>query len=77
MIGLAAVQTEPDTNHVWRLLNRLCASGMLVNPLPPDDIEIEVAHSSWKSLKADDSDMVPLVQKYLHSTRMSQKPLLV
>ena len=67
MIGLAAMQTEPDTNHVWRLVR----SSMLVNVLPPEDLEVEVAHSSWKSLRADDSDAVLLVQQFLHSTRMS------
>ena len=70
---LAATRTEPDTNHVWKLVR----SSMLVNVLPREDLEVEVAHSSWKSLKADDSDVVLLVQQYLHSTGMSQKPLLV
>jgi hypothetical protein len=71
--GLAATHTEPDTNHVWRLVR----SSMLVNVLPPEALEVEVAHSSWKSLGADDSDVVLLVQQYMHSARMSQKPLLV
>ena len=36
---------------------------MLVNVLPRKDLEVEVAHSSWKSLKADDSDVALLVQQ--------------
>ena len=68
-----AMRTERDTNHVWKLVR----SSMLVNVLPQEHLEVEVAHSSWKSLKADDSDVVLLVQQYLHSTRMSLKPLLV
>ena len=73
MSGLAATHTEPDTNHVWRLV----CSSMLAKVLPPEDLEVEVAHSSWESLRADASDVVLLEQQYLHSTRMSQKPLLV
>ena len=73
MSGLAATHTEPDTNHVWRLVR----SSMLVNVLTPEDLEVEVAHASWKSLRADDSDVVLLAQQYMHSARMSQKPLLV
>ena len=73
IMGVAATHTEPDTNHMWRLVR----SSMLVNVLPPEDLEVEVAHSSWKSLRADDSDVVLLVQQYLHSARKSQKPLLV
>ena len=70
MSGLAATHTEPDTNHVWRLVR----SSMLVNVLPPEDLEVEVAHSSWKSLRADDSDVALLVPQYLHNTRMPLMP---
>ena len=73
MSGLAATHTEPDTNHMLQLV----CSSMLAKALPPEDLEVEVAHSSWKSLRADASDVVLLVQPYLHSARMSQKPLLV
>ena len=73
MSGLAATHTEPDTNHMLQLV----CSSMLAKVMPPEDLKVEVAHSSWKSLRADDSDVVLLVQPYLHSARMSQKPLLV
>ena len=56
--GLAATRTEPYTNHVWKLVRY----SMLVNVLPREDLEVEVAHSSWKSFKADDSDVALLAQ---------------
>ena len=43
--GSAVMRIERDTNHVWKLVR----SSMLVNVLPREDLEVEVAHSSWKS----------------------------
>jgi hypothetical protein len=71
--GLVATHAEPDTNHVWRFLR----TSMLVDVLPPEDLEVEVMHKDWKVLRADDSDVVLVVQQYMHSTTVSQKPLLL
>ena len=71
--GLAATKAEPDTTHVWRIVRR----SALPNVLPRPDMEVEVHHDAWKELPADPRDAVLFVKQFMHSSEMSQSPMLL
>ena len=71
MSGLAATHLEPDTNHVWRFIRR----EMMPKLMP--GTEVVVTHDAWKDLPPHDKDCVLIVKKYMHSSEVSQTPLLV
>lgn len=70
--GIAATHLEPNTNHVWRIVQRraLLDSGIT-------DDAIECLHSDWSDLDPDPKDAILLVKHYMHSSTWSQAPMLL
>ena len=70
--GLVATHKEPEANHVWRMIRRsdLQSFGLTDNAI------INENHA-WKELPPDPMDAILLLKRHMHSTELSQDPVLL
>ena len=70
--GLVATQKEPEANHVWRIVARsdLDALGLT-------EASVVCQHSDWAALPPEPEDAILLLKRRMHSTKLSQDPLLL
>ena len=72
--GLTSTKTEKHANHVWRAVRR---ADLMSHHKGSDKWSIEVSHPDWEGLEPHDDDVIRLYKESMHSTRLSQMPLLV
>ena len=70
--GLVATHKEPEANHVWRIIRRsdLQSFGLTDNAISKENHD-------WKELPPDPMDAVLLYKHRMHSTELSQDPVLL
>ena len=68
--GITSNACEPDVNHCWKFVTRELANDCLGNDLT------EVHHADMQELPKNSKDIVLLVKQFIHSTCLSQAPLL-
>lgn len=69
--GLAATQTEPDTNHSWRFVRHSLLPQLVSDPV------IECGVAAWEGCPCDGRDVILLVKHFIHHADFSQRALLV
>ena len=70
--GLVATHKEPEANHVWRIIRRsdLQSFGLTYNAINSET-------HAWKELPPDPMDAILLLKRRMHSTELSQDPVLL
>ena len=69
--GITSNHDEPDVNHCWKFVTRELANDCLGSDLT------EIHHEDMQGLPKRSKDTVLLVKQFIHSTSLSQAPLLV